>query len=105
MCSSSSSVVLGVLLQQDDQNGFLIWLRYPRGVSRYMQGMWELKYVLVLSNAQPYERGLPIYNRVCEVPFDIPQGYVQGRSIYRWYVEEPHRPRDAVQARNDISYV
>ena len=53
-----------------------------------MQGMWELKFVVVISNAQSFTRGLPIYNRVREVPFYIPQGYVKGRSIYRQYVEE-----------------
>ena len=53
-----------------------------------MLGIWELKSVVVLSNAQPFIRGLPIYNRVREVPFYIPQGYVKGRSIYRRYVEE-----------------
>ena len=57
-----------------------------------------------MSNAQPSERGLPIYNQVCEVPFDVPQGYVKGRSIYQWYMEEPHDPQDVVQAINDISY-
>ena len=56
--------------------------RIPKSVSRYMQGTWELKSVVVLSNAQLFTRDLPIYNRVREVPFDIPQGYVKGRSIY-----------------------
>ena len=82
MRSSSPSVVLGVFLQQYDQKEVLSWLRYPRGVSRYTQGSQELKSVLVMSNAQPYERGILIYNRVREVPFYIPQGYVKGRLIY-----------------------
>ena len=47
-----------------------------------MKGMWELKSIVVFSNAQPFERGPLIYNRVHEVPFDIPQGYMKGRSIY-----------------------
>ena len=55
--------------------GFLI-------VSQYTQGMLELQSVVVLSNAQPFERGPPIYNQVREVPLYIPQGYVKGRSIY-----------------------
>ena len=59
----------------------------------------------VMSNAQPSEKGLPIYNQVHEVPFDVPQGYVKGRSIYQWYMEEPHIPLDAVQANNDSSCV
>ena len=53
-----------------------------------MLGRWELKSVVVLSNAQPFDRSLPIYYRVREVPFDIPQGYVKGHSIYRMYMEE-----------------
>ena len=66
-----------------------------------MQGMWDFKSMLVYSNAQPYKRGLPIYNRVREVPFDIPQGYVKGHLIYRWYVEEPHTSQDVVQERKE----
>ena len=62
-----------------------------------MLGTGELKLVVVLSNAQPFTRGLLIYNRVREVPFYIPQGYVKGRSIYRWYVEEPCESRVVVQ--------
>ena len=81
--SISPIVVLGVFLQQEGQKDFLSWFGYLRGVSRYTLDMWELKSVLVLSNAQPFERGLPIYHRVCEEPFDIPQGYVKIRSIYR----------------------
>ena len=53
--------------------------------------------MLVLSNAQPLKRDLLIYNRVCEVPFHIPQGYVKGRPIYRWYVEEPCESQDVMQ--------
>ena len=82
MRSSSLSVFLGVLLEQDSQKDFPSWLGYPRGVSRYTQGTCDLKSVLVMSNAQPYERGLSIYNLVREVPLYIPQGYVKVRSIY-----------------------
>ena len=69
----------------------------PKSVSRYMQGTWELISVVVLSNAQPFTRGLPIYNRVREVPFYIPQGYMKGHSIYRRYVEEPCESQDVMQ--------
>ena len=93
---SSLSVVLSVFLQQDGQKYFLEWLRNLIGVSRYTQGKWELKSILVLSSAQLFERGPLIYNRVREVIFYIPQGYVKGRSIYRRYVEEPHKPQDVV---------
>ena len=79
-------------------------LKIPKSVSLYMQGMWELHSVVVLSNAQPYKRGLLIYNRLREVHFDIPQGYMKGRSIYQWYVEEPHDPKDASQENNGSSY-
>ena len=92
MRSSSPSVVLGVLLQQDGQKDFLRWLRNPRRVSKYTQDTRELKSVLVLSNAQPFKRVPPIYNREREVPFYIPQGYVKIRLIYEWYMEEPHDP-------------
>ena len=54
----------------------------PRKVSQYTQGTWELKSMLVMSNVQPLKRGLMIYNRVHEVPLDIPQGYMKGHSIY-----------------------
>ena len=53
------------------------------------EGTWKLKLVVVLFNAKPFTRDLPIYNRIPKVPFYIPQGYVKGPSIYRWYVEEP----------------
>ena len=39
--------------------------------------------MLVLSDAQPFERGLLIYHRVREEILDIPQGYVKSHSIYR----------------------
>ena len=78
--------------QKDNSDG----LRIPKRVSRYTQGMWELKLVVVLSNAQPFTRGLPIYNRVHEVSFYIPQGYVKVCSIYRRYVEEPRESRDVM---------
>ena len=105
MRSSSPSVFLGVLIQQYEQNVFLSWFGYLRGVSQYTLGTWELKSIVVLSNAQPFKRGLPIYNRVHEVPFDIPKGYVKGRSIYQRYVEEPRRSRVVVQEINDSSYI
>ena len=69
-----------------------------------MQGMWELKSVVVLSNAQPFTRGLATYNRIPEVPFYIPQGYVKGNSIYRRYVEKPRESWDVVQMSNNSSY-
>ena len=105
MRSSSSSLVLSLLLQKYGQKDFLSWLMYPRGVSLYTQGTWDLKSILVLSNAQLFKRVLPVYNRVHEIPFDIPQGYVKGCSIYQQYEEEPHSPRDAVQTNNNNSYV
>ena len=70
-----------------------------------MKSTWELKLVVVLSNAQSFTRGLPIYNQVREVPFDIPQRYVKGHSIYRWYLEEPCDSQVAVQVINNSSYV
>ena len=74
---------------QDGQRVNSDCLKIPKSVSWYMQGTWELKSVVVLSNAQPFTRGLPIYNRVCELPLYIPQGYVKGHLIYQRYVEEP----------------
>ena len=71
------------LLQcQEIKNFNSVGHRNPKGVSQYTLGTGELNSVVVLSNAQMYERGLLIYNRVREVPFYIPQGYVKGRSIY-----------------------
>ena len=70
-----------------------------------MQGTWEIKLVVVLSNAQPFTRGLPIYNRVHEVLFYIPQGYMKGRSIYRRYVEEPRESWDVMLTNNDSTYI
>ena len=64
--------------QKDNSDG----LRIPKRVSRYTLGAWELKSVVVFSNAQPFTRGLPIYNQVREVPFYIPRGYMKVRSIY-----------------------
>ena len=61
-----------------------------------MKVTWELKSVLVFSNAQPFTRGLLIYDRVREVTFDIPQGYMKGHSIYRWYMEEPRESQVVV---------
>ena len=58
-------------------------LHIPKNVSRYSQGTWELKSVVVLSNAQPFKRGLPTYCWVREVPFYIPQGYVKDHLIYQ----------------------
>ena len=74
--------------QKDNLDG----LRIPKRVSRYTLGTWELKSVVVLSNAQTFGMSLPIYYQVCEVPFDIPQGYVKGISICRQYMEEPQSP-------------
>ena len=90
---------------QDSQRVNSHGLRIPKSVSWYMQGMWELKLVAVLSNAQPSTRGNPIYNRVREVPLYIPQGYVKGRSIYQWYVEEPCESQNLMLTNNDSSYV
>ena len=98
MRSSSLSVVLSVFLQQDGENDFLSWLGYPREVSQYKQVTWELKSVLVLSNAQLFDRSLPIYYRVHEVPFYTPQGYVKSRLIYRLVHGRTTSPRDEVQA-------
>ena len=33
-----------------------------------MQGTWELKSMLMLSNVKPFERGLPIYSKYMEEP-------------------------------------
>ena len=88
------------IVQKDDSDG----LRIPKMVSRYTLGMWELKSIVVLANVQPFDKSLPIYYRVREVPFDIPQGYMKGCSIYRRYMEEPHESRDAVQTSNNSSY-
>jgi hypothetical protein len=43
-------------------------------VSLYVKGTWELRFVLVMFNAKPYERDLPIYSKYVEgtqEPFDI----------------------------------
>ena len=90
---------------QDGQKVNSVGHRNPKRVSQYMLGTGELKSVVVLSNAQLFTRGLPIYNWVHEVPFTIPQGYVKGCSIYRWYVEEPRNYWVVVQPNNDISYI
>ena len=58
----SPNVFFSVLLHTRRPKGFLRWTGYPSGVSRYTQGTWELKSVVVLSNAQPFTRGLLIYN-------------------------------------------
>ena len=52
--------------------------RNAKRVSQNTLDIEELNSVVVLSNAQLFERVPPIYNRVCEVPFDIPQGYMKG---------------------------
>jgi hypothetical protein len=49
-----------------------------------MLGTWDLKSIVVLSNAQPFEMGLPIYS---------------------WYVEEPHIPQVVALTSNDKSYI
>ena len=89
---------------QDGQRVFLRWSGYPSGVSRYTQGTWEFKLVVVLYNAQLFTRGLSIYNWVHEVPFYILQGYVKGRSIHWWYMEEPRESQVVVRKNNDSSY-
>ena len=43
-----------------------------------MQGPWELKSILVFSNAQLFQRGLPIYSK---------------------YVEDPQEPSDILDVR------
>ena len=91
--------------KQDSQRIFLSWIRNPSRVSWYTQGTWELKSVVVLSKAQPFTRGLLIDNRVCEVPFYIPKGYVKGRSIYRRYMDKPRESWVVVRTNNDNSYV
>ena len=68
-----------------------------------MQGTWNLHSIVFFYIAQPFTKGLPIYNWVCEVPFYIPQGYVKGRSIYQWYVEEPRESQDVMRIINDSS--
>ena len=70
-----------------------------------MLGTWDLKSVVVLSNAQPFDRILLIYYRVREVPFDIPIGYMKGCSIYRLVRGRNTSPQDAVQEINDNSYI
>jgi hypothetical protein len=67
MWKISPSVVLGVLRQQDGQMINSVGFRIL-GVSLYKQGTWELKSMLGLSNAQPFERGLPIYSKYVEEP-------------------------------------
>ena len=52
-------------------------------VCRYTLDMWEIKSVEVLSNAQPFERGLSIYER---------------------YMEEPYSSQNVALMSNDISY-
>ena len=89
---------------QDGQIFFLRGPGYPRGVSRYTQGTWELKLVVVMSNAQLSTWGLSIYNEVHEVPFYIPQGCMKGHLIYQRYVEEPCESQVVVQTSNYNSY-
>ena len=48
--------------QKDNSDG----LRIPKRVSQYTLGMWELKSIVVLSNAQPFDRSLLIYYQVRE---------------------------------------
>ena len=50
------------------------------GVSLYIpEGMCELKSIVVLSNAQPYERGHPIYPKYVENPTYIPETNLEVR--------------------------
>ncbi len=51
--------------------------------------------MLVLSNAQSFERGLPIYFRYVEEPYGLP--------IYFRYVEEPLSPQVVALINNDRS--
>ena len=95
---TSPIVVLGVLWCQDSQKVNSVRHENHKRVSQYTLGMGELNYVVVLSSAQLYEMGLLMYNRVHEVPFYIPQGYVKGHSIYWRYVEESRSPRNVVRA-------
>ena len=44
--------------QNDNSDGH----RNPKRVSQYMLGTGELKSVVVLSNAELFTRGIPIYN-------------------------------------------
>ena len=82
-CGKSPQVLLSVYCD----NKTIKWLtklvlRF-KGVSLWMQGTWELKYVLVLSNAQPYDRVL---------------------SIYSSYMREPHNNQDVVLTGNKNCY-
>ena len=88
------------------------WFQVLMSVSRYTQGMWELKSVVVLSNAQLYEEGLPIclrvreriqkglsiYSRVREINPD-------GRSIYLNVSGRAKDPWNVVLTNNDSSYI
>ena len=58
----SLNVVFSVWLQARWPKGFSQIDRYPGGVTQYTQDTWELKSVVVLSNAQSFIRGLHIYN-------------------------------------------
>ena len=61
-CCSRCTVLIG------HSKVLLSWSQDTIGVPLYTQGMWELKYLLVLSNAQPFERGLPICSKYVEDP-------------------------------------
>ena len=67
MWEISPSSILSVLQQQDGQMVNSVGFKVL-GVSLYMQGTWELKYMLVLYNAQIFEKGLPIYSKYMEEP-------------------------------------
>ena len=47
---------------------------------------------MTTGSAQLFDRSLPIYYRVHELPFNIPQGYVKGSSINQTYMEELQAP-------------
>ena len=82
MCVVAPRVLFSVYFFDKTDDMLLSLSQNLVGVSQYTQGTWELKSIVVLSNAQPFERGPPIHNRVREVPFDIPHGYVKFHYIY-----------------------
>ena len=50
--------------------GLLSKFQVSIGVSQYTQGTWELKSIVVSSNVQAFERGLPMYTRYVEEPYN-----------------------------------
>ena len=49
-----------------------------------IHGMWKLKSIVVLFNAQLFKRGIPIYCRVSERNFLYTLEYMKIISIYQW---------------------